>query len=710
MRIKSLDISGFRAFSGRTELDLDGDIVLVVGVNGQGKTSLFDAILWAITGSLSRLSRPDSVVSLYSPSGEARVSVSLASEDGRILEVTRHSDGENGSLLVSDIGETFRGEDAEYELLRRLWPDALSASEARVALRSALERGVYLQQDVITAFLSADTDQERFRAIGELIGAGRTTELQVALERSRRSWSRVTGQITKEMKPKEDRLSRLEALLHDMEGTGSPEPPSRDEWADWWDEARRLGVSVAEVPRTDSSDAQSFIDLAMADLRALRLSLGRRGDRLRDLALMLQELPAAADIDAIQTEATEASQTLEEARQSLTSAERENAEARRRQLGIRSEREELRDLAEIALRHLGEQCPVCRQTYDEESTRERLESMLLFVTQPEDAPGSQVELAGLVEHLHAMEERDSVVAEALRDAQRQELVRVGRLDRIRADLAELLIEVQDGDSADSAVELATDENARNLERLVEVTPRGEAFALSLARSGELARRRELEREVQVIKRDLSNIRNEISAREATSQLVSKMINELRDASADLVGSELARLEPLVQRIYATADPHPEFRLVKFISRMYGGSGRMFAEINDPSHDISSEDPNAFLSSSQMNVLAVSVFLALNLGIPTLPLSTAILDDPLQSLDDLNLLGLIDLLKRMREQRQMLLSTHDSRFASLLERKLRPVAESQRTILVELGEWSSEGPSVTQRDVVGDLTPFRIVAA
>ena len=58
----------------------------------------------------------------------------------------------------------------------------------------------------------------------------------------------------------------------------------------------------------------------------------------------------------------------------------------------------------------------------------------------------------------------------------------------------------------------------------------------------------------------------------------------------------------------------------------------------------------------------------------------------------------------------MVSTHDSRFASLLERKLRPVSESQRTILVELNGWSSEGPSVAQRDVVRDLVPIRIAAA
>ena len=159
----------------------------------------------------------------------------------------------------------------------------------------------------------------------------------------------------------------------------------------------------------------------------------------------------------------------------------------------------------------------------------------------------------------------------------------------------------------------------------------------------------------------------------------------------LLKSELVRLEPLLRRIYATADPHPEFRIVKLLSRMYRGSGRVVAELEDPLRNHRSEDPRAYLSSSQMNVLAVSVFLALNLGMPTLPLRVAILDDPLQSMDDLNLLGLIDLLKRMRERRQLMLSTHEQRFASLLERKLRPVSESQRTILVQLSGWSSEGP-------------------
>ena len=710
MRIKSVEISGFRAFSGSHRFDLDGDIVLVVGVNGQGKTSLFDAIHWAISGEISRLNQPNSVVSLYSPSGEARVQVTLVSDNGRILEVTRHFDGEKDNLLVSENDETFRSGDAEYELLRRLWPDALAASESRTALRSALERGVYLQQDVLTDFLTADTDQDRFKAISELIGAGRTTEFQEALERSRMAWSRTTTQRTSEMQDKEDRLSRLERQLEDLASAKSTEPSSEDEMTAWWTQARNLGVSSVGVAKFDSSDAHRVIDVAMSELRAIRLSFERRGDRLRDLELVLQGLPlTVVNLDALREEAEEASQALETARKTLAEAEEEVAEARRQQLEARSQQEDLRVLAEIALRHLGQECPVCQQAYDIDSTRERL-SRLREAVQPIGLPVNELGLIGLMKHLQAMEERNSVAAAALQDAQLLERIRVDSQERIRASLAELGINVSEGSSAAGAIESAREENASNLDALSELGLRGEALALSLARTGQIARQAELEQEMQQLRRELSNIRDEITARQETGRLASKMIDGLRDASSDLVGGELVRLEPLLRRIYATADPHPEFRIVKLLSRMYRGSGRVSAEVEDPLHDRRSEAPSAFLSSSQMNVLAVSVFLALNLGIQTLPLKVAILDDPLQSLDDLNLLGLIDLLKRMRERRQLMVSTHDSRFASLLERKLRPVSESQRTILVELSGWSSEGPNVAQRDVERDLVPIRIAAA
>jgi predicted ATPase len=117
-----------------------------------------------------------------------------------------------------------------------------------------------------------------------------------------------------------------------------------------------------------------------------------------------------------------------------------------------------------------------------------------------------------------------------------------------------------------------------------------------------------------------------------------------------------------------------------------------------------------LSSSQLNVLAVSVFLALNLAIPTLPLQVVALDDPLQSLDNVNLLGLTDLLRRVKGTRQVLVSTHDNRLAGLLERKLRPVGDGTRTVRIDLRGWSSFGPTVQQSVVEQDSGALKLVAS
>ena len=702
---------GFRAFSGSTRFDLDGDVVLVVGVNGQGKTSLFDAIHWAFTGEISRLNQPGSVVSLYSDSGEARVEVTVVSDDGRSLKVTRHSDGQADNLLLKEGGDVFRGKDAESALLRFLWPEGLATNDSQAALRSALERGVYLQQDVLTDFLTADTDQQRFNSISELIGTGLATELQAALERSRNAWSRVTNQRKSEVAEAEERLSRLAAHLRDLLAAEPSVTPSSDDWGAWWTHVGNLGVSDARASGVNSPDAQRAVDIAMAELRSIRLARERRVEQLRDLAEALRKLPSTTfDIDKLRNAAEATDQALKTAQQALTEAEGKAAEARRRQLETRSEWQELRVLATVALRHLGERCPICEQAYDREATSDRLNDLLRSTVGASDEQVTMPNLADMASHVEAMERAAAASTAALQGALREERIRTDGRARIRASLAEHAIDVPLESEPEMAIEIALREHMRYLQNLSVATENGEALALSLAGAGQLARRLEIEEEVRQVEENLAATRGEVESRQTTGELASSIIESLRDASSDLVARELGRLEPLLQRIYATADPHPEFRVVRLLSRMSRGRGRVFAEVEDSLHDHKSDAPSVVLSSSQMNVLAVSVFLALNLGVPTLPLRVAILDDPLQSLDDLNLLGLIDLLKRIRERRQLLLSTHDSRFASLLERKLRPVADSQRTIVVELSGWNSEGPVVTQRDVNHDPVPIRIAAA
>ena len=196
-------------------------------------------------------------------------------------------------------------------------------------------------------------------------------------------------------------------------------------------------------------------------------------------------------------------------------------------------------------------------------------------------------------------------------------------------------------------------------------------------------------------------------RQLTSHRVKILLEQLREARSTVAVDKLREIEPLLQRIFARINPHPSFRVVRFATDVVRGKGRLNTKILDQSEDISSESPEAVLSSSQLNALAVSIFLSFNLSLPNLPLDAALLDDPIQSLDDINLLGLVDLLRRTKDRRQVIVSTHDARFGRLLSRKLRPANSSQKTNVIELRGWNRTGPEVEQYSIQPDEIPLRL---
>ena len=177
-----------------------------------------------------------------------------------------------------------------------------------------------------------------------------------------------------------------------------------------------------------------------------------------------------------------------------------------------------------------------------------------------------------------------------------------------------------------------------------------------------------------------------------------------------MGQRLDSVSALLQKIYSKVIPHPTFRTVRLTPSFSYNRGRLNPYVSDPDRDFDDRDPFAVMSSSQINVVALSIFLALNLGVKNVPLRTLMLDDPLQSLDDINLLGLMDLVRRVREHRQMILSTHDSRLADLLKRKLRPVDPQHTTRIFHFRDWTRNGPVIHASEIEREESPMRLVAA
>ena len=705
MRITSLTISGFRAWAREITLDLGGNAVIIVARNGQGKTSLLDAIMWSLTGSVPRLGGDNNLISKYSETGEAFVSIELHDPSSdKAMKISRRFDGSIQTVQVESDAKVLAGTAATQLIIDNLWPTATTAPDPARALLAAFTRSIYLQQDLVRDFIQDQDKQARFSAVSEIIGTGRVTELQMQLDRAKTAWSKVTNERYEESGPSRKRLSTIRDQLSVMRTESADREALETHWTSWWSQAAPI-IKGEFSAAFGSPRASSELDRSLKQLYSSEMALGRQMDELREtlkflatkplIALLPTESPVSERMNACEAETKKLTAELDGLRKRQKVLEFAEAERSRMQ-------GEMVQLARLALRHLTERCPVCDQNYDANSTRGRLEKVLdgTGLSMPaQDGFGIEIaaktaELAGLVER------RAALASEQLHEAQASERGRLWETERARRVQAF-------PDSPDKSIEQAITAQISKIEEAIlgiqQLRKSGEEMALQVASTSEAQRRAELLEEVKKLKEAVERADIEFEQRNATGELAGRILKALRESATDLVKDQLREIDPVLQSIYETCDPHPALKAVRLVSGMVRGRGQLGTIIEDlENNNARSDDPARILSSSQINVLAVALFLALNLTVQRLPLQCAILDDPLQSLDDLNLLGLIDVLRHVKDQRQLFISTHDVRFGSLLRRKLRPVEPGQRTRIIEIGDWSREGPLVHQFDALHEV--------
>jgi DNA repair exonuclease SbcCD ATPase subunit len=649
-RLLSLEIEAFRGFANAQPIDLDADVVVIRGDNGTGKTSIVDALLWVLTGELAHITErvrglrrsDDPIINRYS-SPPARVALSVRTEEAIwIFERT----GSHAQTVLSATRDGEKAGDAA-EALARTFGQGDAAT-----LASAVQTWGVLRQDALRASLEAGAAlHQRMSAV---VGLDRVHGFTAAAEATLKEVTRartVAAKSLSDLRGQQEESQRRVAELQLVSASAS----GRDE--------------VIERARSRLVDALPVgMSLTGSASLSSRESLATLGTQVADLLTVAQA--AAARYEELSTAKASITASAVELQVELDRLEHQIA-------GAFSEAPRLVQLAEAATVLLGDNCPVCGQAIDEKSVREHLVEVL----RSSQEALSTVAVARDAAAALRIRLSDAKVVEGRR--QSADAAMVDAIETLRAKL-------QGSPSVRLEEEWLRAERTPALVSVLE-NLRQDLRAL-YAEAG-----RDPEEIVVRASRDLTALTtrlgdaqktlSDLSDRHARATTLSKLAHE---ASERLVARALERLEPTFAEVFDRLAPHPTFTRLRANQDIFYGKNQVVPEVYDPEQRIAA-NPLAIYSEGQLNVVALSYFLGLALNARDGALPFIVLDDPLQAMDVVGVLGFADLCRRVREQRQLVVTTHDRRFADVLARKLAPREGGVTTLIHEFDGWTREGP-------------------
>lgn len=663
IRLTSIELEAFRGFADVQTIDLDADVVLVHGDNGSGKTSLVDGLLWVLTGEIPRLNERakgsrrgrDPIVNAYTD-GPARVRISVVDADGRALVFERSGTSSQHELLAW-IGE--KPSPGEEPLARTFGEDSFEQ------LAEAVRAWGILQQHAVNVAL--DSGATLHARLSSVIGLERVTLFAESADRAVRDLRKEVKRRQRVHADLSARHSRLKISLEETRAALANAHAAR--------EHLQQAVTQACGALPENITAQ----IAIATPESV-MEFGRSLAALANLAGNL----ASRHAQAIAAEGILAP-TVDDAQAEMARL------MRQADVAIQDAPLQIQ-LASAAIELLGDACPVCGQGIEEAHIRAHLTQLL--------------------EHSQHAIKTAAATREAISRAQ-SSLLRAQAAQKQRADAlteqehaAKRLHEgLRESTSLEVDDAWAQPAQAAGLAAALSLLGEqmSEIGAQCQRNHGGWAER--LSIETDSLAQEIARAERDVRDAEDRRTRAEALAKAAKRAAERIVRRAIERLEPSFAEVFDRLAPHSTFTELHAKQDIYFGKNQIGPEVCDPDRGVRAK-PELLLSEGQLNIVALSYFLGLSLNARAGALPFLVLDDPLQAMDILGVLDFADLCGRLREHRQLVLTTHDRRFASLLERKLAPRREGLRTVLHEFGGWTREGPQVTSKtESLAEVVPL-----
>ncbi|MGI5373770.1 AAA family ATPase [Streptomyces sp. CA-251387] len=305
MRLHRLDITAFGPFGGSQTVDFDGlsvaGLFLLHGPTGAGKTSVLDAVCYALYGSVPGARQSGQGMTLRSDHAatgtrtEVRLELTVA---GRRLEVTRQPPWERpkkrGSGTTLDKAQSWL---REYDAAAGTWKD-LSRSHQEIGeeitqllgmSREQFCQVVLLPQGDFARFLRADAEA-RGKLLGRLFDTHRFAEVEKRLAERRRATEAQVRDGDAALLADAHRMQQAAGDAMELPELAPGEPGLAEAILGAAAVARstaREQLTVAHCRLTAAESAQAAADRALDDVRELA-RLQRRFAEARERARLLE--------------------------------------------------------------------------------------------------------------------------------------------------------------------------------------------------------------------------------------------------------------------------------------------------------------------------------------------------------------------------------------------------------------------------------------
>lgn len=204
MKLKSLELSGFKSFADKTTIDFQNGMTGIVGPNGSGKSNIIEAIRWVMGEQSAKGLRGDKMVDVIFGGSSKRQPLGRA-------EVT---------VVFDNSDKYLASEFKEIEISRKLYRDGTS----KYSLNGVDAR----LKDITNLFTDTGIGRESF----SIISQGRVEEIFNSKPEDRRSiieevagvykYKKLKEKAESELEATNENLARVEDIISEIQGRVEP--------------------------------------------------------------------------------------------------------------------------------------------------------------------------------------------------------------------------------------------------------------------------------------------------------------------------------------------------------------------------------------------------------------------------------------------------------------------------------------------------------